>query len=215
MTLKTHAYHIVSNQRFAVGVVAFLLLAALVAGATLAASAAGAQPAVQKSTSPVLWFEDPGQVAMTEVEGGSTTLQRSPSGLSMIFHATELNPGHAYTVWWVVLEGDTMGVLYAAGNFASPNGTSTFAGHLRPGDESGCVEVEPFDAHCFPLDDQYEATIMLVLHDHGPLLPGQVAQQIGSFEGGCLEYDSPAFGTHVYNLGHYTCFSNQVSVHAP
>lgn len=200
---------------------ALLLLAALAVAAVLAGSSAEAAPAVEKSTYDVVWFED--QIDPTrngfEVDGASSTVRRSPSGLGMSFHTTGLEPGHAYTAWWVLVEGETgaetMSVMYAGGHVAGGSGTATFSAHLNPGDDSGCVAVEPFDAHCFPLQNQYTATVLLVVHDHGPIQPGAVAEQIGSFEGGCLKYVSPAFGTHNYGLGDYTCFSSQISVHAP
>jgi hypothetical protein len=240
-------------------VVAALAIVLVVATITATGPTVDAQPSVAKSTSPVVWFEDGNHDQGELVPGASSTLLRTPAGITMSFKTSQLEEGHAYTIWWVVFndpdecmgggcgpddvgavifgEGNPnpagIGILYAAGHVVGDSGTATFSGHLRPGDTSGCVNEGPPQSAdsvgvdlalvCMALDDPYTAEVHLVLHDHGPIVPGQVASQISTFEGGCGTFVLPAniAGTDddvvlfEYNLGTYACFSPQASVHMP
>ena len=51
------------------------------------------------STTFVQWVAD-----YTAVEGATSSLTRMKHGLYMTFEATQLEPGEAYTVWWVIFD---------------------------------------------------------------------------------------------------------------
>jgi hypothetical protein len=135
---------------------------------------------------------------------GSGQLVRSNRGVSMNLQTTELDPGAAYTVWWVVFnnpeycEGPCNGpdlfnpdvngiVLYAAGHVIGSDGIGNFAGHLAEGDTSGDSPPAEFPGLDDGLVDASKAEIHLVLRTHGQPIPGLVSEQIQTFLGGCGE----------------------------
>jgi hypothetical protein len=110
-----------------------------------------------------------------------------------------------------------IGVLYAGGHVIGNNGKFSFGAHLSEGDLSGCQTSAPFVGACTALADSVTAEVHLVLHDHGPPIPGKVSSQTGTFEGGCKNYIFGPDGSELvhYGLGTYECFSPQASVHKP
>jgi hypothetical protein len=137
---------------------------------------------------------------------GTSTLHRNGNGLTVNYKTTNLMPGHAYTLWWVVwnkpencatpgacVESDLANaeevevqLLYAAGSVAGNNGKGNFSAHLKENDDSGSVH-ELFGLPNFGgLQDAQSAEIHAVLRSHGPKIPGQVGEQINSYEGGCV-----------------------------
>src|SRR6266536_1412329 len=161
--------------------------------------------AATQSTSPVMTFD--GAVV------GSSTLNRTGSGISVSLHTTGLPAGHAVTVWWMVfnhpaacITGTTGGsfrcgmadmdnpaaglsVLYAAGHVIDGSGAADFGGSLAEGDADGAIMGAG-------LDDAAAADVHLVVRDHGPADPGMVDRQIHTF-GNCTP----------------TCTDLQMSVH--
>ena len=126
---------------------------------------------------------------------GSSKLVRTDSGVSMTLKTSELEPGNAVTVWWVIFNNPgecdapcdepdlfKLGVDgsfgYAAGNIVGANGKINFGGHLAEGDTSGMV-MGP------GLLDTSKAEIHLAVHPHGPKIPGLVDSQVSTFLGGC------------------------------
>ena len=156
---------------------------------------------VSKDTAQVFNFPTGDQL----IEGASSTLRRTPNGVSWTFKTNGLEPGHAYTLWVVVFnnpgacvdgcglddlfrDGVDATLAYGGGHVVGPSGTATFSGHLQEGDTSG-----------FPLDsgpnvnlpgrelglvDAYKADIHLVIRDHGEVIPGQLSEQLHTFSGG-------------------------------
>jgi hypothetical protein len=132
---------------------------------------------------------------------GTSQLVRTPDGVSMNLQTTGLEPGAAYTVWWVVFNNpgscrdgcgeDDLGnsnvqatVLWATGHVIGDNGVGNFAAYLAEGDTS---DVGPFGlpGDDMGLIDSTQAEIHLVVRTHGPPIPGRVKEQISTFEGGC------------------------------
>src|SRR6266536_1053208 len=96
-------------------------------------SRAGAA-AASRSTEPVTLKSDASVVL------GSSTLTRTHGGVSFSMQSTRLSPGHAVTVWWMVVNPDGgMAVLYAAGHVIDESGTAEFGGSLKVGDSAGLV----------------------------------------------------------------------------
>jgi hypothetical protein len=89
-----------------------------------------------------------------------------------------LEAGHAVTIWWIVTNPDgEVAVLYAAGHVIDADGTAEFGGSLKVGDSDGYVMGDDTS-----LEDAAEATVTLVIRDHGPAKPGLVNAQIHTFD---------------------------------
>jgi hypothetical protein len=149
------------------------------------------------TTSPVYW----GDAVV-----GTSTLVRTPKGISFTYHTSGLVPGQVVTLWIVVfnhpeacnqhpcvdeeniffnppVQGD---FLLGAGHVIGGSGIGNFGGHLRVGDtsQSGRAEV---DGISFGLLDPMNAEIHMALHSHGPAVPGRTLKaQLSSFLGGCV-----------------------------
>lgn len=142
---------------------------------------------------------------------GTSILHRNSNGVTVNFKTTDLMPGHAYTLWWVVwnkpencivpgecTEADfanaldvEVQLLYAAGNVAGNNGKGNFSAHLNENDDTGSIH-ELFGLPNFGgLQNAETAEIHAVLRSHGPKIPGQVSEQISSYEGGCTVFLPP------------------------
>ncbi len=145
-------------------------------------------------SSPVYRFSDMGEV-------GTAYLNRNGNGFTANVMTTDLTPGYTYTLWAVVFnipgecfEGcnepdlenpDVMAdVIYIAGFVAGNNGKGNFSGHLKEGDGSGSIFPDPYG-----LIDKDAAEIHFVVRCHGPKIPGEVDNQINTFEGGCETND--------------------------
>jgi hypothetical protein len=150
-------------------------------------SQAGAAPQAARTTSPVTLANDPSVVV------GSSSLTRTDSGISFTLDTTGLQPGHAYTVWWMAANpGGGVAVLYAAGHLVAGSDT-TFAGYLAVGDTDGWVMGDDQS-----LEDALAATVTLVVRDHGPGRADIIADQL-----------------HTFGACNPTCTDVQVSVHSP
>jgi hypothetical protein len=140
------------------------------------------------------------------IEGASSTLRRSPNGISWTFKTNELQAGHAYTLWVVAFNNpdacvDGCGLddlarpdvattlAFGGGHVVGPSQSATFSGHLREGDASGFPLDSPFagvvGGEHLGLVDAAIAEIHLVIRDHGEVIPGRVSEQIGTFSGAC------------------------------
>jgi len=106
-------------------------------------------------------------------------LIRNDNGISM--HGTVYGavPGNAYTVWWIIEDGDEFIILNATGGIANANGELKFAAGLPagtyvPGD--GPREVLAPGIFANPRD----ALVQMDVISHGPKVPGRVKEQISS-----------------------------------
>ena len=150
-------------------------------------SRAGAAPA-SRTTEPVTLKSDASAAV------GSSTLTRTPSGVSFSLQTTRLSPGHAVTVWWMVANPDGgMAVLYAAGHVIDDSGTAEFGGSLKAGDSDGLVMGDDTS-----MEDVLGATVSLVVRDHGEADPATVNDQV-----------------HTFAACNSVCQDLQLSVHSP
>jgi hypothetical protein len=139
--------------------------------------------AATQTTSPVATFA--GTVA------GSSTLTRTDSGITFSLQTTELQAGHAVTIWWMVFNPDSsVSVQYAAGHVVDEGGAAEFGGSLREGDLDGVINGGP------GLLDAQGANVVLVVRDHGPADPDRVNEQI-----------------HTFGVCNPTCTDLQMSMH--
>jgi hypothetical protein len=149
---------------------------------------AGAATPALRSTSNITLISDPSVVV------GTSTLTRTDSGISFTLQTSGLEPGHAVTVWWMVVNPDGgVAVLYAAGQVIDDSGTAEFGGYLQVGDSDGYAMGSDTT-----LEDALQATVYLVVRDHGPADPRTVSKQIQTF-GEC----------------NTSCTDLQMSVHLP
>ena len=127
--------------------------------------------AATRTTSDVTLLADPSVVV------GTSTLTRTESGISFSLETSGLAAGHAVTVWWMVVNPDGgVAVLYAAGHVINDSGTAEFGGYLQVGDSDGYVMGDDTT-----LEDALQATVYLVVRDHGPANPRTVTAQIQTF----------------------------------
>jgi hypothetical protein len=156
---------------------------------------------------PVLAFSDLSVV-------GTSRIIRTPNGVNFQVKTTGLTPGHAVTLWFVVLNAPaecTFGgpgvcgptdvvndlarpdMMWAAGRIIGGSGEATFSGRRRVGDGSGSANG-PVGLPAYGLEDAYGAEVQLVVHDHGPKMPQYMPDMIKSIDGGCTDAGVPAAG---------------------
>ncbi len=153
---------------------------------------------VQSSTTGITAFE-----GLVEIEGGWSQLIRTEDGIAMELHTYDLEPGGAYTAWWVIFNNpgacseacgeddififDAQGnltpnpeadisILWAAGNVAGASGDATFSAYLAEGRPTGEVVVGQ------GLQDAVGAEVHLVVRSHGAAHLDKLYQQLNSFE---------------------------------
>jgi hypothetical protein len=145
--------------------------------------------AATQTTNDVTLISDPSVVA------GTSTLTRTESGISFTLETTGLEPGHAVTIWWMVVNPADGGVavLYAAGHVIDEDGTAESGGYLQVGDSDGYVMGSDTS-----LEDALNATVYLVVRDHGPANPRTITAQI-----------------HTFGACNTSCTDLQMSVHQP
>lgn len=166
-----------------------------------------------------------------ELAMGASTLMRYDDAVDMTIHTTGLEPGHAYSVWWVIFNnpdacsdecnqddfpegapGGEVGaeppdpavevsVLWATGVIVGSDGTADFSAHLQVGNPPGMVSFGP------GLVDPMNAEIHLPVRSHGRAMVGHVAEQISTTQGLC-EITKP-------DPGSSKCLDVQVAYHMP
>lgn len=182
-----------STRALTISLFLVLLLTASVGGSVAARSA--------RQTAAVMWH--PQTLVSGPVDGGTATLVRRSNGLAFRLTTTHLRPGHAYTVWFVVInnpaacsaspcsgpdillneETDSQ-VSYAAGHISGGSGRASFAGSFQAGPIEGWLDGGG-------LWDPMSAEIQLVLNDHGPKLPAYMPGMTHTYRAGCTDASIP------------------------
>lgn len=145
-------------------------------------------------------------------EVGSSQLVRTPNGVNFSLSTTDLEPGHAYTIWIVIFndpdgcdggppcaEADIPNddarpdMMYAGGHVVGGSGKASFAGRRSVGDLSGSANG-PVDLPAYGLENPSDAEIWLVVHDHGPKLASYMPDMIQTIDGGCTDAGVPEAG---------------------
>ena len=169
----------------------------------------GADPqlsrAAHHSTVEVRWHGQQGPARTGVVAGASASLVRTGNGLAYQFHAAQLTPGNAYTLWLVIVNnpaacaipngpctaGDFFNnpatdaqVRFAAGHVGGGDGRGTFAGAVQEGPLTGWLDDRTFA-------DSREVEVHLVVNDHGPVLPAYMPGMIRTYRGGCTSASLP------------------------
>lgn len=149
--------------------------------------------------------------ALTGQEVGTAYLSKNNSGFTVNYKTIGLAQNHAYTLWVVVwnkpencttpnacMDVDfaiadlvEVEVMYVAGHVVGNSGKGNFSGHVNEGDDSGSTNAF-FGLPGFGgLQDVDAAELHFVLRSHGPAIPGEVNDQISSYEGGCSTFFPP------------------------
>ena len=190
---------IVGRFRFAA---AFTGAVALLAFGLAAGISSGAA-SVEKL--PLNWHPQSGNAGPVGDEA-IAQIVRTDNGISYQIRARDLMPGHAYTVWFAVVNHpeecndspcaapdalanpDTgIQVAWAGGGIAGPSGTLGFGGSFRVGEISD---------GWFPgrgLSEPMTGEVHLVLNDHGPVIPELRAEMKSTYRGGCTDESLPPF----------------------
>lgn len=156
---------------------------------------------------PAIWLSDPGGVdGDNGIEQGDVVVGSSGSAFVVSdrarikVKATGLEPGHAYTMWVVFFNDQTLcvdgcngadlgtggGVIYGSGRVANHNGKATFRANLRTGDGAEYVGETPPPPFAFaPYEAGPDNEFHIVIRSHGPLIPGEIWEQLTTFGGGC------------------------------
>lgn len=138
---------------------------------------------------------------------GKATLKRSKEGVNVTVHTTELGPGNAYTIWWIIFNnpgacaagcaGPDLGnplvegsVMNATGRVADSDGNAWFSAFLP----AGFMHTNPSNGDLRQvfgpgLQNVNGAEIHIVIRCHGPST-GSV-EQISTLLGDCNNAASP------------------------
>jgi len=174
---------------------AAVVLLAMISTATVSAAA-------EHETVAVNWHAQSGSGPVGD--GATATLIRRADGVSFRIQTNNLRPGHAYTVWFVVINNPSActaspcsgpdivlnaatnsQVTYATGHVVGESGQGTFAGSFRAGElPDGWFAGRG-------LGDPLTADIHLVLNDHGPAIQGLVSEMIHTYRAGCTDASLP------------------------
>ena len=179
-----------------------LLVLMTILAALLLTVAAGPET----STTPVVRFPT-ADVIYTPGEGAEASLQRFTNRIHLSLDTSNLDPGAAYTIWWVIWNDpslcvggcgeDDLGIagssaLWAAGHVIEDDGTAHFNGVLKENDIPGQVLFGT------GLTDAENAEVHIVVQGHGQPIPGQVYEQTHMFMGGwpcdtCQDHQAAIF----------------------
>lgn len=146
----------------------------------------------------------PSQGDVREIEDGSATLVTTGDGAFMTFRTDELESGHVYTAWWIIINNpdncaaspctasDVLGnteaveadVTQADGIIFGEDGNMEFASFLPVGEISNSWFEAGFT-------NPSGAELHVVINDHGPLIPDMAASMVNTYRGGCSDESLP------------------------
>ena len=135
------------------------------------------------------------------------SLMRFSDKISLNVSTNNLDPGAAYTVWWVIWNDpslcdagcgeDDLGipgssVLWATGHVIAANGNGQFNAMLKENDVPGQILFGP------ALTDAEGAEVHVVIQGHGQPVPGMIHEQTHTFMGGwpcdtCQDHQAAIF----------------------
>jgi hypothetical protein len=161
------------------------LVAALSLALSLAITGAAAAGNFQTGTSSVFTI-GPGHTFIADIPGASSTLVRTPNGISVTLETSGLPAGHAFTMWALIFNDPTAcdGVCHEMEgdlNIPGVHGSvyrvtghvvgeiSSFAGVVLVGDAANAARGPG-------LLDPYGAEIHLIVRDHGVAGTGDLLQ---------------------------------------
>jgi hypothetical protein len=205
-----------------------LLAPALLAAGALAGGAGAAPAEVQRE--PMRWHMQSGNPHLSLVgEEATAQLVRTANGVSFSITTVGLIPGHAYTVWVIIINNRAAcaaspcapqdfllnpateaQVTYGTGHVVGSSGRTGFGGSIRRGPiPEGWLSDQG-------LDDPLGAEVHLVLNDHGPALTEFMPEMIQTYRAGCTTESLPPFFPATAKAdgtpGPNTCRLRQVAI---
>jgi hypothetical protein len=159
------------------------MISVLAAGLLLRPERAAAAPAVT-SVSPIMMVDANDTPVGSPV--GSSQLVREDSGITLTATTSKLTPLNTYTVWWEITTPDKKPVFTAntSGGIVLPNGTTSFVVHLPVGPLPAVNGTTVLDAAAM-FNDPRGVQVAVWIREHGPVIPGQLVDQLTAYEGGC------------------------------
>ncbi|MBV7328606.1 hypothetical protein KFU94_10155 [Chloroflexi bacterium TSY] len=179
------------------GIIGLILITSVIlSGCVPIVSAAQAQNQVLKT--------HPSRGDVQVVDNASSQLVTGINGATLNIDTTGLEPNHAYTVWFVVInkpeacvavpctskevltatEEIDAEVGYATGAIADENGAANFFAHMNLGDLPG----QWFDNGFTNPNGEIHAVIM----SHGPAIAAMEEEMTSTLRGGCTDESVPA-----------------------
>ena len=162
----------------------------------------GASARTDHQTSPMMWHPQTG-LAGAVAPKATADLVRRADGVSYSISTEGLHAGHAYTIWFVVINNPTAcsaspcsgpdillnpatdsQVSYGTGHISGGSGKAGFAGSAR----AGAIEGWLPDGGLW---DPMHAQIQLVVNDHGPKLTEFMPGMTHSYRAGCTDASIP------------------------
>ncbi len=145
---------------------------------------------------------------------GEATLVRGEHDIQARVAAEDLEPG-VYTLWWILFNQPEACLFpgecgpwdltnpavvsdlgYAGGVVVGENGTAHITARLAEGEDIvGFPDALPGIQSNTGLEDAMGTEVHLVVHAHGPVVPGLVGEQLNSFAGGCDHPFGDEYGT--------------------
>lgn len=184
-----------------------VLLAGLLSSASLADDGEDGNAKARYQTANIVNFDTGVPV------GGAATLTRTKNSAVARIHTSGLETNAAYSIWWVVWNKPSLcvggcgeddigikgnGVFHAGGLITGDDGTGNTIVSVNAGKPVEGAEVLLGD--WLRKGRGLKAEMHLVIRSHGPIIPGMVDVQVGSFNGACDVND---------------CFDHQAAVFAP
>lgn len=162
----------------------------------------GVAARADRESSPILWHPQTG-LSGAVADDAAASLVRRPDGVSFSIRTSGLRPGHAYTVWFVVINNPAAcaaspcsgpdivlnpatdsQVTYGAGHIGGGSGRGGFAGAFAAGPIEGWLPGGG-------LWDPMTAEIQLVINDHGAKLTSHMPEMIQTYRAGCTDASLP------------------------
>lgn len=185
-----------------------VVLVGLLAAVPLAFAEGGSasSPRIEQEV-PMRWHPQSGSAGEV-ADGATASLVRTREGIRYRIDTSGLVPGHAYSVWFVVVN-DPAGCTAVPcagpqfigdatvdgqvswgrdGRVGRADGTARFGARIEAGPLlDGWLRVQG-------LDDPMQAEIHLVLNDHGPVVDGLRREMLSTYRAGCSDASPfPAF----------------------
>lgn len=181
---------------------------------------------------PITWFQDPGHEVGSSTAGGYVIQQRGYYSITAHLRAKELEPGHRYTLWWVIFNNtgqcvdgcdfdDVMtavttgvnpakiGVQYAGAFVAPTNGQFYGSVQIVEDKVAGCQNSAPFSSLCNSLIEVAVAKSMVLIRDQGPATSTARIAAPDAFASGCKDFTQIGSVVAVYDASGYDCFFTQ------
>jgi hypothetical protein len=181
-------------RSFAVGGAVLLLGSFMLASVALAA---------ERQIAPMGWHPQTGQAGLVG-SGAEAALVRRADGVSFKVTTSSLRPGHAYTVWFVVINhpeacaaspcnaqdillnpATASQITYGAGHVSGNSGRAGFGGAFRVGPLDGWLPA-------VGLENPLTAEVQVVVNDHGTVLSAFLPDMIQTYRAGCTDASLPA-----------------------